>query len=272
MTNNWQNNVLTIHNSDLGKFKECEVLFNEAFINGMRPSANKYTVFGNTIHTLLENFYDHFSLAKMLNEFPTLFESYLLKYNVTITLKEKINFLTEAREMLTNFYNLESSRGRLKFVKDREIQFNFPYKKIKDVDVILGGTIDKISDNSVWDYKTNRRKYTIDPSDSQMVIYSLAYKNMNGILPEKGVFVFVKNGSEYVFPMNDYSFQNLDDKLNKVVDFLVSKRDPIPNLESCGRCGLRQTCKHYKPVMKPRAKVGRLYINTMRDRLENSIL
>ena len=249
--------ILEIHNSDLGAFKSCEVYFKEVFVNRRPSRANKYTVYGQTIHSLLDNFYEHFSLNKMIEDFPQLFNTELIKNGVFISIKDRQNFVFESIVMLTNFYNLEKNRDRLRYVKDREIGFKFNYKVINGIDIIFGGRIDKIDSDIVYDYKTNRKKFFIDNNDSQMVIYSLAFKDLYGRMPNAGMFIFLNGGVEYLFPVSNANFDILDNKLARVTEFLKSGREPVPTNDYCYWCGLRDTCRYN--VKKPK-KVGKLYI------------
>lgn len=241
-------NRLIIHNSDLGTFNNCEVLFYKTFIQGFRPLGNKYTAFGCAIHTSLDRFYDHFSVLKMKEDFDAEFKKELKLAGVTLSDLDYYNFMTESKQMFDNFYNLELSKDRLKYVEKREIQFSFNYKNIQNVDVVFEGRIDRISDECVWDYKTSRKKFYIDRTDSQMVIYSLAYQSMYNVMPNNGIFIFLKGGVEYPFPVSQYCFDLLDGKVNKVLNLLLTKRAPVPNHNYCYSCGLRLTCEHKKQV------------------------
>jgi DNA helicase-2/ATP-dependent DNA helicase PcrA len=146
---------------------------------------------------------------------------------------------------LIRFFNDEKVRNsRPKFI---EKDFSFPLGDIK-----ISGRFDRVDEDergvTIIDFKTSDIKTQKDAvkrikENKQLVLYSLAYKNIFGLLPSRIELFFLESGLTADRKVEEEDFTQILEEVKKVASGIRTENfQATPDYNNCNYCAYSQIC------------------------------
>jgi DNA helicase-2/ATP-dependent DNA helicase PcrA len=149
------------------------------------------------------------------------------------------------KEALTRFYNTQSKKDIKLLYIEEPFSFIFENNKING----RFDRVDQYEDGAVIiDFKTSEVTRQDDADrrakDSlQLVLYALAYKNINGYLPKRAELYFLESGLIGSRVIKDSDLDKLTEKIREVSCGIREQRfSANPNYMACVYCAYNQIC------------------------------
>jgi len=198
-------------------FKKCERSFYFHYIKNLREyTENQYSLFGNCIHSLLENEYPNELTIDVINKYYSDFKLSQTKFTKDDIIKHYNNVLK---------LNLD--------IKEREFEFNTIIYNIN-----INGFIDCVlSDGTLIDYKTGSySKSKFNDYKKQVYFYAIAIKNISGKLPKKAGILFTKTGKLISFDIMEDEAENLLNDLKNDINKILNSKSCLDFNNDGGNC------------------------------------
>jgi DNA helicase-2/ATP-dependent DNA helicase PcrA len=235
--------------TQLESYKRCPLQYKYYYVLNLPTPPNAPSVFGETIHKTLNNFYQIYKKNKDAGE-KEILEIYFKNW-------KPIGFLSKQHE---NKYKKTGEKILLEYLKkfhnkNLDILFlEIPFKiKIKE-DIFLTGKIDridKINENKVEiiDYKTGKKPEEKEiKKDPQLSIYALAVNKLYKKKPEDIILTYY-----YLEKQEKISFQKNQDDIEKITKEILQTVEEIKSNDYypqpgkyCDFCPFRIICEAWR--------------------------
>lgn len=189
---------------------------------------DRYMVIGDIVHHALEGYWDsrekaiEFSFGELYKRIPE--DKSALKFT------EKC-----LGTFFDNFIAYVSKDDKI------EQRFKIPYEK----DIFIVGKMDRISNGSVFDWKTARKPSTDISGDIQFILYDWAYKQIYGKEPSGVYYAALTNGSIIKYKHDNVAKTVLFSEIIPQILDSIRRGDYTANgvfRRSCYGCSYSETC------------------------------
>ena len=232
--------------SRLSTYLKCPLRYKFIYIDNLPTVPRSYFSFGNTIHKVLEVFYDPYKNFVELKKAPykymmELLDSCWLSQGYT-SKTEEIKAKREAKRILTNFYRKSIFAFQPALFVEKSFSFEIERFELK-------GRIDRIDERSghftVVDYKTNSilPEFFREEAFLQPVIYNIAARKM---LETNKIDVislyFLKFDRKINFSLGDAIIKKGKKRIYEIGN-LIQKGEFMPKVNgSCLSCEFKTIC------------------------------
>ena len=203
-------------------------------------------IYGRAMHDAVSKFFQYkmagreVVLAELLNLFKESFDP-----QGFLDLKHQQERLRVGQEALIRFFNDEKIReSRPKFI---EKEFSFHLGDIK-----IAGRFDRVDEDKdgvvIVDFKTSEIKIQKDADkrvkeNKQLTLYSLAYKNIFGLLPAKVELIFLESGITASRKVAEEDLEEVVEEVKEVASGIRAKNfQATPGYNNCSYCAYNQIC------------------------------
>lgn len=233
--------------SRLSTYLKCPLRYKFIYIDNLPTIPRSYFSFGNTIHKVLEIFYDPNRNFIEQEKAPykyimELLDSCWLSRGYA-SMREEVRAKQEAKKILTNFYRRSIFAFQPALFVEKEFSFYLEGFEIK-------GRIDRIDERSgrfiVVDYKTNSvlPEFFKEEEFLQPIIYNIAARK---ILETKYIefisMYFLKFNRKIDFSLDDNVIEKGKKRIYEVGN-LITKGNFKPKMNgSCSSCEFKNKCE-----------------------------
>jgi DNA helicase-2/ATP-dependent DNA helicase PcrA len=245
-----ENKPVSLYYYQIDDYKTCPLKYK--YVNILRvPIMEHHTViYGRAMHDAVSKYYQHKAfgnkmvLADILNTFKNSFDP-----QGFIDLKHQEERLRLGQEALIRFFNDEERRNsKPKFIEE---PFNFKFGDIK-----ITGRFDRVDEEIdgavIMDFKTSEIK-TQKEADKrvkesrQLVLYSLAYQNIFGMLPKKVSLYFLESGIIGSTEVEEDDLDKIKEDIAEVYEGIRRENfQATPAFMACTYCAYNQICPSAK--------------------------
>lgn len=198
-------------------------------LKGEGAVPNKEMIIGDIVHGAIENHWSNQANCMTFVEYET-------RQRLPDEFATSFGFATTCVE---NFF--EKFQPFLSKEDDIEKKFKIPYGK----DVFIVGRMDRISNGSVFDWKTARRPQTDISGSIQFILYNWAYEKMFGKSPAGVYYGALSNGSIVMYKHDVIAETTLFSDLIPDVINSIRTKNYTPNgifRKACFRCSYADMC------------------------------
>jgi len=237
--------------SRINTFLTCPLKYKYSYILNIPVSKNAALVFGETIHTTLQKFYQQFIQNKKIG-FKDLIEIYKNEWQPIgfSSIAHQNKMFNDGKKMLNNFY---------KKCHDKNVQIidlEKPFRVKTAQGVILSGKMDRV-DNignnkiEIIDYKTGKIPSEKDlQKDLQLSIYFLAAtdKGMYGKKPEDVLLslYYLQEPKKISFVKKDGDMEKIKTSISNVIENINSTKFSPKKGPWCMHCPYRMICEAWQ--------------------------
>lgn len=250
--------------SSILTYKKCPLCYYYVYIENLKEPKNIYTIKGNCIHKILQDFYEY-QEDDLLKRTDILLNKHLIeltKEMLDIKLSEKEieetkkeievqikNYIKKEIEMMETL--ISTGKAQNKEHAWFSIKPKFRELYIKDDKLKCNGYIDRVSKfgdiTIITDYKTGKKQLTGLKTDHelQLAIYALLYYNKFNEMPDFGVINYLLYGKEIEMRITpdvlkyariEIEQTHLKTKSNKIEDY------PKTETKLCAWCSFFNYC------------------------------
>lgn len=256
----------TFSHSQLRTYRDCPLAYKYAHVLGIRSKQSAAMVFGNTIHAVLQRFYERVkelnatkqadlfgasqpkqegvmvpNLQELLAMYKELWRDDWFKSDA-----QRAAYFKEGQNMLQLFYQTQQEKGwSVPLLLERGF-------KLKVGTHTLRGFIDRVDkDNealTIIDYKTGRPKERLSAQDKQqLLLYQMATQSMPELKTSESVqltYYYLQDGSQKSFEGTPEDLSNYKDMVLTLISRIESQDfKPTPNPMTCGYCEFKDICE-----------------------------
>ena len=241
-----ENKPISLSYYQIDDYLTCPLKYK--YVNILRvPIMEHHTViYGRAMHDAVSKFFQYkmagreVVLAELLNLFKESFDP-----QGFLDLKHQQERLRVGQEALIRFFNDEKIReSRPKFI---EKEFSFHLGDIK-----IAGRFDRVDEDKdgvvIVDFKTSEIKIQKDADkrvkeNKQLTLYSLAYKNIFGLLPAKVELIFLESGITASRKVAEEDLEEVVEEVKEVASGIRAKNfQATPGYNNCSYCAYNQIC------------------------------
>jgi DNA helicase-2/ATP-dependent DNA helicase PcrA len=245
--------IIKLSNQQITDYDNCPLQYKYIHILKIPLLPHHTIIYGRAIHETIKEYNIarkkgiKFTQEDLINTFTKLWnpEGFL-------TPEHERQRFEHGKKVLLNFYQEEEKSERVATFIEEE--FNFFISLENERKIHINGRWDRIDiiDGKVViiDYKTSevKSKKNADErvkKDTQMLIYSLAYKNIYGKIPDKIELYFVDYGIKGESNVEEKDLVEIEQKICEVAEKIRNKMfDPKPDYIKCEYCVFRTICKY----------------------------
>lgn len=220
------------------------------YVNILRvPIMEHHTViYGRAMHDAVSKYFQlkmnggKIELADLLHAFEQSFDP-----QGFLDEKHQQERFRVGREALVKFFKAEENKGTLPKFIEKEFSFVFDDTKISGrfdrVDEIDGKIV-------IMDFKTSEIKHQKEADkrvkeSMQLALYSLAYQNIFGVLPERIELYFLESGIVGSSAVEEKSLEKVKENIRLVSAGIRSRNfTATPAYMACTYCAYNQICPH----------------------------
>lgn len=245
-----EDKILNLSYYQIDDYLTCPLKYK--YVNILRvPIMEHHTViYGRAMHEAVCQFFQHkidgnlLALDDFLNIFRNSFDP-----QGFLEEKHQEERFRIGQDALTRFYHAEKSKPiSIKFI---EKEFHFTLGKNK-----INGRFDRVDDEGdgavIIDFKTSEVTKQEDADkkvkDSmQLVLYSLAYQNIFGVLPKRVELHFLESSLIGSYKVSNKDLDKISLKVNEVSSGIRKQLYPAtPSFMACRYCAYNQICPEAK--------------------------
>jgi len=216
------------------RLKRCPKQFEYRYFTEKDPTepAGKYADVGTAVHESIEQLLNDDDLQNLLNR-PNEVRAIL-----TTEFQNRVPDLEE--DIIDRGINACHTAARYLCLQEpntlRGVEADFEYAlKRPDIDSAFHGTIEVVTGNEVWDWKTGK---TVDEEDEiiQGMLYAMGCYQKFNVVPERVRFVYLHEEleKERVFEPTDEEWQEALSHVQNVVE--AKKRQEFPAKPESSKC------------------------------------
>ncbi|MFH1198663.1 MAG: UvrD-helicase domain-containing protein [Candidatus Omnitrophota bacterium] len=241
-----EDKILNLSYYQIDDYLTCPLKYK--YVNILRvPIMEHHTViYGRAMHDAVCHFFQHkidgniLSLDDFLNIFKNSFDP-----QGFLEEKHQEERFRIGADALARFYHIEKNKPiSIKFI---EKEFHFTLGKNK-----INGRFDRVDDEGdgavIIDFKTSEVTKQDDADKKvkesmQLVLYSLAYQNIFGVLPKRIELHFLESGLVGALEVTPEALDKISLKVNEVSNGIRKQLYPAaPSFMACRYCAYNQIC------------------------------
>ncbi|MCX6811793.1 MAG: UvrD-helicase domain-containing protein, partial [Candidatus Berkelbacteria bacterium] len=233
--------------SQLDDYLTCPYKYENSSIIHVPVMQHFAAAFGNSLHRTVAQFY-RAKIASRTMTFPELYKNYLQYWRNDNYLNEEHEqeAKIKGKKMLLTFYKKERNSPLPKKVEQK-----FRFKLGKDT---IAGFIDAIYEENgkvrIIDFKSSsvdskEKAYEAATSSLQLGIYALAYKEIEGKLPDSVGLYFLGSGIVGESKPTERRIETIKKKIIEAREGIIAgKFDPKPSQFNCLYCAFSKICPY----------------------------
>jgi len=242
---------LNLSPHQINDYLDCPLKFK--YINILKvPILRHHSVhYGSAIHSAIENYFFYKLNNKEINlEMVWEFFEKAWVSEGFITREHEEERLRNGRDALRFFYNQQKEEGRMPEKVEEKFDFNLVFDD--DTKVRVNGRFDVVYKSrdyiEISDFKTSevkeKEKADLRAKQSmQLSIYALAYKEIEGRLPDKVSLHFIESGIKGETIKTEKDLEKIKEKIWQVsTGVREQKFDPAPVYNHCSMCAYKDIC------------------------------
>lgn len=244
---------LNLSPHQIDDYLSCPLKFK--YVNILKvPILRHHSVhYGSAIHSAIANYFSYRLSGRevSLENLWEFFEKAWVSEGF-ITREHEEERLRAGREALKNFYDKQKQENRLPQKIEEKFSFNLKFEDGSQVRV--NGRFDVIYKEGefveISDFKTSevaeKEKADLRTKQSlQLAIYALAYKEMEGKLPDKVSLCFIESGLKGETQKTEKDLGKIKKDIFKVSRKIrEAKFDPLPSYKQCSICAFKDICPY----------------------------
>ena len=233
---------LKIDHSKIETYLKCPLQYKFRYVCKIKAPKSAYPIFGQTIHTTLQHFYQKIRSGEKPDKSVLLdiFNNTWISEGFYDSAEEE-RFRQKGERQLNDFY--DSNKNDFRPPKNIEEYFQFYLDSI-----LVVGKIDRIDDLDsgsveIIDYKTGKSKSQKDAdSDLQMSIYAEAVKQTSGTIPERLTFCYLDSNENRTTSRNEDQLAEAMSIIHDTAAQIRNERfDPVDG-NHCRSCDYTWNC------------------------------
>jgi RecB family exonuclease len=240
--------------SKISTYLKCPMRYKFIYVDNLETVVRSYFSFGNSIHKVLEEFFDPAKNYKELGKDPYLYlmdllDSHWISAGYSKPVEEK-RAKIEAKNILINFYKENISTFKPAYLVEKNFSFRLDAFEVR-------GRIDRIDENdgkySIIDYKTSSLLPTSFTEEEvlQPIIYRIAIEHL---IPEESIDVsevslyFLRHQKKVSFKINDHLIDKFKRRIIEVGNRINKEEfDPDPKDNGyCSKCEFGNICPAFQ--------------------------